>query len=311
MYEEHEGLRVAVDRALGGGPPEITFLISLVGRTSSRILTWFLDEGQLTANGVLFLVGDPNDAGKKLKDYGLEPIYKEVVEHLWGRWLIVPVDNGVLSFRWFGKGWRLLRRLEPDRNGAHVNDALRDGPILMTVAHTLTTSTSLSHTQIAGVYAMAKPLHVERLSPYSDMDLADDIAGELEKDLQVTNTVVEGPAKRRTIAFWVAWNPSHRDTVLARLKEKLKSLFGLSEEKLVMIGGSLSPEKSRSFKLRRKYKTDRKYLALMLLFELTPEEIERLGPQFSFIRDVWRERREEQELRSEDFNETNEAGPYN
>lgn len=312
MLEEHEGLRKALERSLGSGSPQVMCLVPLIGRTSSRILEWFLDEGKLTANGVLILVGDPNDASRKLKEYRLGSIYREVVEYVWNNWVIVLVDNGVVIFTWEkGKGWNLSRRLGPDPTGVYVNDVLRDGPVLMAVAHTLATGASLSHSQSAGVYAMAKPVHVERPRLYRDEDLADDITSALGRNLAITNNVVKKPGEReRILAFWVAWNPSHRDTLLRRLRENLLDLFDLSEGELTMIGGSLSLERGSemSFKSRRE-KADRKYLALLLLFRLTPQEIKMLGPQFSFIRDVWEERegeREEQEPRSGD-SETDEV----
>jgi hypothetical protein len=286
---EREALEKAVYRATGGIHPQVALIVSPVGRTSARIVEGLLEKSLIPSNGVLILIGDPAEAAWKLKNHRLEPIYEEFVRLVWRSWAIVLVDNGVAWFKWSENGWKLSKLIQPTPRGEHVNEALRDAPILMALAYTFTTGTALSH-PIPGVYTMAKPLHIERPTPYSDEDLVDDITSEVEEKLQVMNTAVgeRGPAGRRTLAFWVAWNPENQNILLGRLEENLRDLFNLGGDSLVAIGGSSRPEES-GFKSSHRYKADRKYLALTLLFELTPEEIGTC-PQFSFVRKVWKEK---------------------
>jgi hypothetical protein len=250
------------------------FFIFTLGRTGARFARYVIRLAGKFSNMVCIIVGDAQDAKSKIDNIPeIATSFKSLIEYL-RRHIFILVDNGLKVFKWdaSNRKWKGTITSPPiDYQGPDVNDALRDCPIIMAIANQVTEGPSLNHRiRLEGqhlIFAMAKPIYAYG---YNAVEQAINV---FRTSLQLTNTAIEDLTNRDIIGFWFGVNLS-RDTssdLITEIRDKLQP------SNLILIGGNVD-SKSRWFQ-----RNDESCLVFTLLLRL--KEHDKIGPQFSFVKD--------------------------
>jgi len=253
-----------------------------LGRSGERMARYVARLCRYFTTTIFILVGDEVDAGAKIKASGLDSGFAESVNYiLSGNNMVVPVDNGLKTFRWNDSKWKGLIVQEPnDPQGSAVNSAVRDNPLILALAEQNTTGQALTQNYAwtgRNIYIMSTPIYAS--GPHH----LDNAMNSLRNGLQLTYTRIDDLTNREVFLFWagVDTDPFMEEEFRNELEEKL------NPTKLTMIGGSVPSRRRRLPFLSGtdiEGDSNNTSLALVLLLRLKRSDENQLGKQFHFLK---------------------------